>query len=104
MEREEINSSQISRNEHRSEDLVQWGAQETTIKTNLTFDVQYDDGAIANIPSLWQVTEKYQINFKIDDQGSCFIVSTKMGELTFLRGFPTWTWEICRISSTREDT
>ena len=58
---------------------------ETAIKANFgTFNVWYDDGAIANIVSLQQVAEKYPINFKVDDQGGYFTVSTKMGELNFL--------------------
>ena len=62
-----------------------WGVLETATKANFgILNVWYDDGAIVNIFLLQQVAEMYPINFKMNDQGGNYIVSTKMGELIFL--------------------
>ena len=41
----------------------------TTAEKFGSFDVWYDEGAIANILSLQQVADKYPVNFKMETKG-----------------------------------
>ena len=67
-----------------------------------SFEVWYDEGAIANIFLLRKMAEKSLMSFEMDKSGGQFDISTRIGELhspPSQMAYITWTWTTYRNST-----